>query len=268
MTSVIEKLRGVRIDADHAQRYLAIIQPGSTSRQKLGLTMTSNLLALHVMTIAAEDDSVTPAYMEEVFREALFAREQARYRARGIDFRSAHYVPEVNPNTLGYLTFFECHVHKFKLITVSIATSTSPESHAVDNAYLAQIAGHYPEFSRFVPLLRADFDKQNEPLCYDFLTNDAWLLAIYMNARTARERQCAMVMWVYGQAAMAFDMAGLTARVRRLYFRKAERLTGNMFDRDMHRVGPTSAGPQGGPVSERSYGLQRGTTAGFPSALL
>jgi hypothetical protein len=30
--SVIEKLRGVRIDADHAQRYLAIIQPGSTSR--------------------------------------------------------------------------------------------------------------------------------------------------------------------------------------------------------------------------------------------
>ena len=56
--------------------------------------------------------------------------------------------------------------------------------------------------------------------------------------------------------------------MRRLYFRKAERLTGNMFGRDMHRVGPTSAGPQGGPVSERSYGLQRGTTAGFPSALL
>jgi hypothetical protein len=75
-------------------------------------------------------------------------------------------------------------------------------------------------------------------------------------------------MWVYGQAAMAFDMAGLTARVRRLYFRKAERLTGNMFDRDMHRVGPTSAGPHGGPVSERSYGLQRGTTVGFLSALL
>ena len=63
-------------------------------------------------------------------------------------------------------------------------------------------------------------------------------------------------------------MPGLTARVRRLYFRKAERLTLNLFGRDMHRVGPTSSGTRGTSKPERTYGLQRGTTAGFPSALL
>jgi hypothetical protein len=67
---------------------------------------------------------------------------------------------------------------------------------------------------------------------------------------------------------MSFDMPGLTARVRRLYFRKAERLTLNLFGRDMHRVGPTSSGTRGTSKPERTYGLQRGTTAGFPSALL
>ena len=63
-------------------------------------------------------------------------------------------------------------------------------------------------------------------------------------------------------------MPGLTARVWRLYFRKAERLTLNLFGRDMHRVGPTSSGTRGTSKLERSYGLRRGTTAGFSSALL
>ena len=53
---------------------------------------------------------------------------------------------------------------KFKLVTVSIATADMPSTHAVNREYLMLIAQHYPEFRRFVALLRGDFDKQNEAL--------------------------------------------------------------------------------------------------------
>ena len=160
-------------DNDHALRYFDLIQPGSTEREGQEHrgrpapppVCAKTLRALQLLAAAAEDDCDVPlAYFEEAFQEALFESEQVRYKKHGVDFGDKHYVPQVDPITGEYLTFSECYVHKFKLVTVSIATADMPLMHAVNREYLMLISQHYPEFSRFVPLLRGDFDKQNEAL--------------------------------------------------------------------------------------------------------
>ena len=122
----------------------------------------------------------------------------------------------------------------------------------------------------FRPLLRNEHDKQNEELANDFLTNEIWLAAIYLNGF----EEFAMIMWTFGQLAMAFDCSGLNPWVRKLSCNRANRLIAHMFGRDINRVGPTSTGSSRDPAAHRTYGLARGHVGsanykqGFPRELM
>ena len=77
-----------------------------------------------------------------------------------------------------------------------------------------------------------------------------------------------MIMWTFGEAAMAYDMPGLTKGVRALSFKRLERLILNLYGDDLRRVGPVGTGPADGPPERRSYGLHTAKVSGFPNMLL
>ena len=77
-----------------------------------------------------------------------------------------------------------------------------------------------------------------------------------------------MIMWTFGEAAMAYDMPGLTKGVRALSFKRLERLILNLYGDDLRRAGPVGTGPADGPAEWRSYGLHTAKVSGFPNMLL
>eukprot|EP01052_Picozoa_sp_SAG31_P052650 SAG31_NODE_13094_length_892_cov_52.508197_1_plen_199_part_10 len=187
-------------------------------------------------------------------------------------------MPHVDSNVKKDVAHFVCHIHKHKLITCSIANCTHPSQHLVDRRILECIARQYPtEFGHFRQLLRGEHDKMNEELQNDFLTNERWLAAIYLNAvkwGSVPLQKAAMVMYTFGQLAMAFDCQGLSHWVRKVSCDRAQRLILYLFGQDINRIGPMSTGRSSEPAQHRTYGLQRGHVGspnynvGFPRELL
>ena len=60
-----------------------------------------------------------------------------------------------------------------------------------------------------------------------------------------------MIMWTFGEAAMAYDMPGLTKGVRALSFKRLERLILNLYGDDLRRAGPVGTGPADGPAERK-----------------
>ena len=116
---------------------------------------------------------------------------------------------------------------------------------------------HYIELHHFILMLNGDFDKQNAELCMDFLSNGLLQTLLFK----CGFRRDAMVLFVLGELARAFDQWGITVEARKLAVDRARRLIGNWFGKDLGRVGPAG-------VKKGEYGMQQSHVRGIPRELL